>query len=396
MFDALETLPPDPILGLSVAFREDPSPDKVDLSIGVYRDPAGQTPVMAAVREAERQIVETQSTKSYLPPAGAPGFREAIFGLVMGSDAGDLRQRCGVIQTPGGCGALRLGAELATRAIPGAVIYLSEPTWPNHGPLLSGGGLKLERYPYYDPASRSLQVQAMVDKLDRVPGGSLVMLQASAHNPTGVDPDREQWAAILEVIARRRLVPFFDIAYQGLADGIDEDARVIREAARRMPEMLVAMSCSKSFGLYRERTGALIVMGENADRAKAIESQVNKAARSMYSMPPAHGGLIVERILSHAALATQWRKELAAMAARIRTLRGSFAAEINRVRAGQDLAWLTSQRGMFSLLGLPPETVRALREQHHVYIGADSRMNIAGLGEDRIAHVAKLIAPHLP
>lgn len=396
MFDALETLPPDPILGLSVAFRDDSSPDKVDLSIGVYRDPAGQTPVMAAVREAERQVVETQATKSYLPPAGAPGFREAIFGLVMGGTGGDLRQRCGVIQTPGGCGALRIGAELATRAGSGTAIYLSEPTWPNHGPLLSGGGLKLERYPYYDPATRSLRVQAMVDELERVPAGSMVMLQASAHNPTGVDPDREQWTAILEVIAWRRLVPFFDIAYQGLADGVDADAWVIREAARRMPEMLVAVSCSKSFGLYRERTGALIVMAEDVDRARAIESQVNKAARSMYSMPPAHGGLIVERILSDAALATQWRTELDAMAARIRKLRESFAAEIRRVRAGQDVAWLTGQRGMFSLLGLPPEAVRALREDHHIYIGADSRMNIAGLGEDRIAHVAKLIAPHLP
>lgn len=394
MFDALETLPPDPILGLSVAFREDPSPDKVDLSIGVYRDPAGQTPVMAAVREAERQLVETQSTKSYLPPAGSPGFREAIFNLVMGGR--DLRARCGVIQTPGGCGALRLGAELAIRAAPQTTIYLSEPTWPNHGPLLSGGGLKLGRYPYYDAASRSLRAQAMLDELERVPSGSMVMLQASAHNPTGVDPDREQWTAILEVIAWRRLVPFFDIAYQGLAEGIDDDAWVIREAARRVPEMFVAVSCSKSFGLYRERTGALIVMGADDERARAVESQVNKAARSMYSMPPAHGGLLVERILSDAALTRQWREELGAMRTRIRALRDALAAEIGQSRAGHDMDWITRQCGMFSLLGLPPEAVRALREQHHVYMGGDSRMNIAGLGEDRIAHVARLIAPHLP
>lgn len=396
MFDALETLPPDPILGLSVAFREDPSPDKVDLSIGIYRDCTGQTPVMAAVREAERRIVETQSTKAYLPPAGAPGFREAIFRLVMGDHAGDLRSRCGVIQTPGGCGALRLGAELVSRAAPGTTIYLSDPSWPNHGPLLSGGGLKLERYPYYDPAGRSLRAQAMIDELESVPAGSMVMLQASAHNPTGVDPNRAQWTAILEVIAWRRLVPFFDIAYQGLAGGLDEDAWVIREATRRVPELLVAMSCSKSFGLYRERTGALIVMGEDADRARAIESQVNKAARSMYSMPPAHGGLIVERILADAALTAQWREELDAMAARIRALRAGLAAELGRLRHGQDFAWLTRQCGMFSLLGLPAEAVRELRERHHVYVGGDSRMNIASLAEDRIAHVARLIVPHLP
>ena len=199
MFDALETLPPDPILGLGVAFREDPSPDKVDLSIGVYRDPSGQTPVMAAVREAERQIVETQSTKSYLPPAGAPGFREAIFKLVMGSQAGDLRQRCGVIQTPGGCGALRLGAELATRAKPGATVYLSEPTWPNHGPLLSGGGLKLERYPYYDPPSRSLRVQAMIDELDRLPAVLDVDAMAQLLNIQGDHPLAIRDHAMLEL-----------------------------------------------------------------------------------------------------------------------------------------------------------------------------------------------------
>lgn len=396
MFDALDTLPPDPILGLGVAFREDPSPDKVDLSIGVYRDRSGQTPVMAAVRDAERQLVETQSTKAYLPPAGSPGFREAMFKLVMGDHSSDLRGRCGVIQTPGGCGALRIGAELATRAMPGSTIYLSDPTWPNHGPLLSGGGLRLERYPYYDPASRSLRAQAMIDELESMPAGSLVMLQASAHNPTGVDPDREQWTAILEVMAWRRLVPFFDIAYQGLVDGVDDDAWVIREAARRVPELLVAASCSKSFGLYRERTGALIVLGADADRARAIESHVNKAARCMYSMPPAHGGLLVERILADAVLKAQWRAELDAMAARIRRLREALAAEIARVRPGQDTAWLAAQRGMFSLLGLAPEAVQALRERHHVYMTGDSRMNIAGLSEDRVALVARLIAPHLP
>lgn len=396
MFDALETLPPDPILGMAVAFREDPSPDKVDLSIGVYRDSSGETPVMAAVREAERALVEAQATKSYLPPAGAPGFREAIFRLVLGSLATEFRPRCGVIQTPGGCGALRVGAELVTRAAPGSTIYVSEPTWPNHGPLLSGGGLRLESYPYYDAAAHSLRAQAMVDALDRVPAGSLVMLQASAHNPTGVDPDRQQWGSILEVISWRRLIPFFDLAYQGLADDLDDDVWAIREAAHRCPEMLVAVSCSKSFGLYRERTGALIVMGADDSRVRAIESQANKAARSMYSMPPAHGGLIVERILGDAALTARWSAELAAMAARVRELRVALAAAIAHVRPGQDVAWLTHQRGMFSLLGLAPEVVRMLREQHHVYMGGDSRMNIASLPEDQVERIARLIAPHLP
>ena len=395
MFEKLETLPPDPILGLSVAFREDTAPDKVDLSVGVYRDRAGVTPVMSAVLAAERALIEAQTTKVYLAPAGAPGFRECIFSLVLGETAAALRVRAAVIQAPGGCGALRLGAELIHRAAAAAPVYLSDPTWPNHGPLLGGGGLRTVSHPYLDAAGRELQLQPMLDALGAAPAGAVVLLQASCHNPTGVDPDRDQWRAILEVLRQRRLVPFFDIAYQGLGEDLDADAWPIREAARQLPEMLVAVSCSKSFGLYRERTGALIVIGEDASRARAVESQANKAARSMYSMPPAHGALIVERVLSDPALAANWRAELAAMAARIRQLRTAFAAAIAAARPGLSADWLNRQRGMFSLLGVPADAVRLLREQHHVYMGLDSRVNIAGLSEDNVARLAGLLAPHL-
>ncbi len=395
MFENLETLPPDPILGLSVAFREDPSPDKVDLSVGVYKDRSGVTPVMAAVQTAERALIAAQLTKVYLPPAGAPGFREGIHSLVMGSAAAALRPRTAILQAPGGCGALRLGAELIHRASPAAEVLLSDPTWPNHGPLLSGGGLRLARHAYFDPASRTLTLQPMLDALEAAAPGTVVLLQASCHNPTGLDPDRGEWGAILEVIAARRLVPFFDIAYQGLGDDLDADAWVIREAAARLPEMLVAVSCSKSFGLYRERTGALLVIGEDAGRAKAVESQANKAARSMYSMPPGHGGLIVERILSDAALEASWREELAAMAARLKGLRSAFADVVEAVRPGFDASWITRQRGMFSLLGVPPDAVRKLREEDHLYMGLDSRINVAGLSEDNVERVATLVAPHL-
>jgi len=395
MFETLETLLPDPILGLSVAYREDPSPDKVDLSVGVYKNRAGVTPVMDAVRAAERELLDTQTTKVYLPPAGSPGFRESIASVVLGEDAAALRPRTAVIQAPGGCGALRLGAELALRAVPDAVIHLGEPTWPNHLPLLTGGGLRVERFPYFDLARQQLTMQPMLDALGKAAGGSLVMLQASCHNPTGLDPDRAQWQQILEVVAHRRLVPFFDIAYQGLGDDLDADAWPVREAARRLPEVLIAVSCSKNFGLYRERTGALLVLGEDAGRARAIESQANKAARAMYSMPPAHGGLIVERILADAALGAAWREELAAMATRLRSLRESLAAEIARVHPGIDASWLARQRGMFSLLGVSPDVVRDLREEHHIYMGFDSRVNIAGLSEDNLERVARLVAPHL-
>jgi aspartate aminotransferase len=313
----------------------------------------------------------------------------------MGSAAAALRPRTAILQAPGGCGALRLGAELIHRASPAAEVLLSDPSWPNHGPLLSGGGLRLARHAYFDPASRTLTLQPMLDALEAAAPGTVVLLQASCHNPTGLDPDRGEWGAILEVIAARRLVPFFDIAYQGLGDDLDADAWVIREAAARLPEMLVAVSCSKSFGLYRERTGALLVIGEDAGRAKAVESQANKAARSMYSMPPGHGGLIVERILSDAALGASWREELAAMAARLKGLRSAFADVVEAVRPGFDASWITRQRGMFSLLGVPPDAVRKLREEDHLYMGLDSRINVAGLSEDNVERVATLVAPHL-
>jgi aspartate/tyrosine/aromatic aminotransferase len=395
MFENLETLPPDPILGLSVAYREDASPDKVDLSVGVYKDRTGVTPVMQAVHAAEQALLGAQTTKVYLPPAGSPGFRASIMSLVLGDVAPALRERATVIQAPGGCGALRLGAELIHRADREATVYLSEPTWPNHAPLLSGAGLRIQRHPYFDAAARQLTLGPMLEALQAAPAGALVLLQASCHNPTGVDPARDQWRAILEVVAARRLVPFFDIAYQGLGEDPDADAWPIREAARHLPEMLVAVSCSKNFGLYRERTGALIVVGEDAGRARAIESQANKAARSMYSMPPAHGALIVEHILSESGLKESWRAELAAMAGRLRQLRESFAAEIRAARPGFDPGWLVRQRGMFSLLGVPADAVRLLREQHHVYMGLDSRVNIAGLSEDNAARVARLVAPYL-
>ncbi len=395
MFENLETLPPDPILGLSMAFREDASPDKVDLSVGVYKDRSGVTPVMAAVQQAERALIEAQLTKVYLPPAGAPGFREGIYRLVMGGAAAELRPRTAVVQAPGGCGALRLGAELIHRASPAAIVLLSDPTWPNHGPLLSGGGLRLARHAYFDLATRSLTLQPMLDALESAESGTVVLLQASCHNPTGLDPDREQWRAILDVVASRRLVPFFDIAYQGLGDDLDADAWPVREAASRLPEMLVAVSCSKSFGLYRERTGALLVLGEDAGRARAVETQTNKAARSMYSMPPGHGGLIVERILNDAALEASWREELGSMAGRLRELRSAFAAAVAAARPGFDASWIARQRGMFSLLGVPPEAVQSLREEHHLYMGLDSRINVAGLSEDNVDRVASLVAPHL-
>lgn len=393
-FDALDIAPADTILGLMAAYQADPAHDKIDLTVGVYRNDAGATPVPAAVHEAERRLLDTEGTKIYLPPAGSPGFRERIADLVLGPRAGEVRERATVLQTPGGCGALRLGAELYARA-GGGTVYLSTPTWGNHEALLTGAGLPITRYPYYRSAEHRLDAEGMLSALATAPAGSLVLLQASCHNPTGADLDAADRRAVLDTIAERDLVPFFDMAYQGLGDDTEADAAFVREAAARLPEMLVAVSCSKNFGLYRERTGALIAVGAGAAAKAPLESQANQIARAMYSMSPAHGALLVETVLGDAELERRWRDELAGMAARVRHLRAGLARALAQRRPDLDTTWLARQKGMFSLLGLAPETVATLRDQAHLYMVGDSRINLAGLTETNIPRVAEVLAPHL-
>ena len=394
-FGSLETVPPDPILGLMEAFAADPAADKIDLTVGVYRDDEGSTPLMQAVANAERDLFAAQSTKVYLPPVGVGGFLDGIRHLVLGPLADRLEPRSAAIQTPGGCGALRLGAELFRRAEPGRKVYLAEPTWGNHGALMTGAGLAIESYPYYDPAGHELRLDGMRECLRRAPAQSLVVLQASCHNPSGADPKRAEWTAILDVIEERVLVPLFDLAYLGLGAGLDEDAFAVRSAAERLPELLVAVSCSKNFGLYRERTGALLAVGAEPGNRAGLESNLEQIARTVYSMAPAHGALIVERVLGSPALRRQWSEELAAMAARLSGLRREFAEALSARRPDLDTSWLPAQRGMFSLLGLDVATVRALREQRHIYMVDDSRINVAGLSPANIPPLAEALAPLL-
>ena len=394
-FASLETVPPDPILGLMEAFAGDPAADKIDLTVGVYRDDEGSTPLMQAVANAERDLFAAQSTKVYLPPVGVGGFLDGIRHLVLGPLAERLESRSAAIQTPGGCGALRLGAELFRRAEPGRMVYLAEPTWGNHGALMTGAGLSIESYPYYDPTRHELRLDGMRECLRRAPAQSLVVLQASCHNPSGADPKRAEWAAILDVIEERALVPLFDLAYLGLGAGLDEDAFAVRSAAERLPELLVAVSCSKNFGLYRERTGALLAIGEEPRHRAGLESNLEQIARTVYSMAPAHGALIVERVLGSPALRRQWSEELAGMAARLSGLRREFAEALSARRPDLDTSWLPAQRGMFSLLGLDVATVRALREQRHIYMVDDSRINVAGLSPANIPPLAEALAPLL-
>ena len=394
-FGSLEAVPPDPILGLMEAFAADPAAEKTDLTVGVYRNDSGRTPLMQAVAAAERALFAAQVTKAYLPPAGAAGFLRGVRGLVLGPLAEGLESRTASIQTPGGCGALRLGAELFARAEPDRKVYVGEPTWGNHRALMGGAGLAIETHPYYDPTKHELRLDAMLECLRHAPARSLVVLQASCHNPSGADPSPTAWAEILDVVEERALVPLFDLAYLGLGTGIEDDAFAVRVAAKRLPELLVSVSCSKNFGLYRERTGALLVIGAEPGHRRGLESHLEQIARAVYSMAPAHGALIVERVLGDPGLRRSWMDELAVMAERLACLRSEFASALSALRPDLDLGWLVRQRGMFSLLGLDTSRVRSLREERHIYMVGDSRINVAGLNPANIPKLAEALAPLL-
>ncbi len=393
MFERLGRVPDDPILGLMAAFRADSSSEKIDLGVGVYRNDRGETPVLEAVRRAERHVLERQSTKTYVAPAGNADFNRAVERLAFGAGHPALAAgRMCTIQAVGGCGALRLGAELIHAAEPGSTVYVSSPTWANHVPLLGGCGLQLERYPYYDPASGGVRFDAMLETFDALPSGSVVLLHASAHNPTGADLSQDQWRAVLETVGRRGLRPFIDMAYQGLGAGVEADAFAVRLFAARLPELLVAVSCSKNFGLYRERAGTLHILTDSASRAEAVLSQEVRIARRLYSMPPDHGAAIVARILADEALADLWRREVSEMRERIVGLRRELVRALAAASPGRDFGFIAAQHGLFTFLGASAEEVRALRTEHHVYMTEDGRINIAGLSRANIEYFARAVA----
>jgi len=391
MFANLETLPPDPILGVTAAFRADPSPGKIDLGVGVYRDDLGNTPVPAAVREAERELLAGQSTKTYVGPAGNLEFNAEIVRLALGAAAAELSDRTATIQTVGGCGALRLGAELIRASRPDAAVYVSDPTWANHEPLVGSSGLSLLRYPYYDPVTRGVSFGRMVEHFARLPAGSVVLLHACCHNPTGADLGPDEWTTLVEVIEKRRLLPFVDLAYQGFADDLDSDVFGLRLIARRVPQFLLAISCSKNFGLYRERAGALAVVAATPAAAAAVATHQARTARRMYSMPPDHGAATAARVLADPRLRLLWERELAGMVARMKSLRSLLAERLSARRPERDFTWITRHRGMFSQLGLAAAAIAELRNRHHVYVPPDGRMNVAGVSEANVDRIADSI-----
>jgi aspartate aminotransferase len=393
MFQRLEPIQSDTILGLMAAFRADPHPQKVDLGVGVYRNDRGETPVCDAVRRAEAAVLARQSTKTYVAAAGNPGFNAAMQRLVLGEAHPALTAgRVCTIQAVGGCGALRLGAELVRLASPDATVHVSSPTWGNHAPLLGGCGLTLERYPYLDAATGGVQFAAMLARLERLPAGAVVLLHASCHNPTGADLSEDEWRQLLPLFKERSLLPFIDLAYQGLGAGVPEDAFGARLFAAQLPEVLVAVSCSKNFGLYRERTGALHVINETPAAAEAVLSRLVRIARSLYSMPPDHGAAIVAEILTHDGLRESWFQELGEMRSRIERLRQEAVRQLAQACPGRDFGFIARQRGMFSYLGITPDQVRELRTRHHIYMTEDSRINVVGLQGASLEHFARALA----
>lgn len=392
MFNILPLLPADPILGLSQAYAKDTNPLKVDLGVGVYKNDQGQTPIMQAVILAEKILIDKQVTKAYTPPAGVPGANEVATQLIFGADLlSSIQSRVRSIQTPGGCGALRVAAELIQRAKKGANLWVSTPTWANHVPLLGNAGLTLKEYPYYDYQNHAIDFAAMKNTLQSVPAGDMVLLHACCHNPSGADLSKGQWNELADLFAERQLIPFIDMAYQGFGDGLQEDAYGIRLMSSRLPEVIVAVSYSKNFGLYRERAGSLSIVFADEKQADAGLSQLLSVTRALYSMPPSHGAALIDIILHSDELTKVWSDELTTMRQRIANLRSSLVSQLNQLQTKQDFSFIANEKGMFSFLGLNVEQVHQLKNQYSIYMTDTSRISVAGLTGNNLEYVANAI-----
>jgi aspartate/tyrosine/aromatic aminotransferase len=392
MFADLEPRAPDAILGLMERFRADDRPDKVSLASGVYVDESGTTPVLETVREAEARILAAQTTKVYKPIGGDPAYTGPVRDLVFGAHhaaVGDGRVE--TVHTPGGTGALRVAGDLVAAIDPGAAVWLSTPTWPNHPQVFGAAGLPMRSYPYLG-SDGELDIETMVNVLRSVPAGDVVVLHGCCHNPTGIDPTPQQWDRIADTVSEAGALPLLDFAYQGFADGLDEDARGLKALLARERTMFVASSFSKNFALYDERVGALSIVGASADETAALLSHVKGVIRANYSNPPAHGGEIVATILADDALRARWVDEVGMMRDRINGNRATFVAGLEAAGATGNHASLMRQRGMFSLLPLGEERVARLRDEFAVYVVGRGRVNVAGLTEDNLGPVCRAIA----
>ncbi|WP_375196594.1 amino acid aminotransferase [Sphingobium sp.] len=381
-FGDLTVQPADGLLGLIGLYRADERPGKLDLGVGVFRDDLGATPVMRAVKAAEATLLRDQATKSYLGAEGDARFVELLADVAFGAGSDRLTG----VQTPGGTGALRLGAELIAHSRHDATIWIGAPTWPNHAPIFREAGLPVQTHRFFDVANAGIDFEGMMEDLERTRPGDVLLLHGCCHNPTGADFTAEQWRQIGRLCESRGLLPFIDLAYQGLGDGLDADAAAMREMVRDVPEAVIAYSCDKNFGLYRERVGALWVQ---SDETALVRGNMLALARSLWSMPPDHGAAVVRLVLDDPALRADWAAELDGMRARINRLRAALAACDPR------LAPISGQRGMFALLPLGPDAVDRLRRDHGIYMAGNGRINIAGLTMDSIPAFVAGLAPYL-
>jgi aromatic-amino-acid transaminase len=375
----LADLPPaqsDGLIALIAMVNADPRPDKIDVGVGVFRDGAGNTPILKVIKEAEQRLKDTQESKSYLGSAGDRRFTELLRPILLGEHATD--DRVVGLQTPGGCGALRLGFELLARANPQARVFIGTPTWPNHPPIIRSVGLEVVDYPYYERGQGAIRFEDMIAALRSAEPGDIALLHGCCHNPTGADLDEEQWREVAKVVAERGLVPFVDIAYQGFGRGLDEDAFGVRLMLETCDELVIAQSCDKNFSVYRDRVGALWIKSASRESSANAMAHVFQIAREMWSMPPDHGAASVRIVLDDPELKQRWLGELAAMRDRINAVRRRIAA------ADPRLAFIGRQYGMFSMLPLSKEQVLKLRDDHAIYMAESGRFNVVGMGDGQI------------
>ena len=380
MLENITAAPADPILGLNEKFLSDPRSDKINLGVGVYKDDSGNTPVLHSVKKAEKRLLDSENSKTYLGIPGSADYALAVQQLLFGADSPIVTGgRAQTAQTPGGTGGLRVAAELISRQIGATRVWVSDPTWANHMGIFQAAGLEISRYGYYDADAHDIDFEAMLGDLDKAAAGDVVLFHGCCHNPTGIDPDREQWARLAELCASRKLLPLFDFAYQGFARGLDEDAEGLRLFAEQCSEILVASSFSKNFGIYGERTGAFTLVAGSAAVAATVFSQVKSIIRVIYSNPPKHGAALVAMILSDPELRAEWEGELAAMRDRIKQMRSLLVSTLRQKGVAQDFSFIERQNGMFSFSGLSKEQVLKMREESGVYAVDSGRFNVAAM-----------------
>ena len=389
MFNSLQQQPADKILALMQVYKEDPRENKIDLGVGVYKDASGQTPIMQSIKQAEHMLWETQDTKSYVGLTGTPEFSETMIDLVLG-DKFDKNLTASAA-TPGGTGAVRQAFELGKMANPNLRVFVSDPTWPNHLSILKYLGIPVEPYRYFDAKTRAVDFSSMMTDLENAKEGDLILLHGCCHNPTGANLKAPEWDAVIELLLKSGATPMIDIAYQGFGDGLEEDASGVRKLVSSVPETIIAASCSKNFGIYRERTGLLIVVSHDKDARDLNQSTLAFLNRQNFSFPPDHGARLVTMVLSDAELKRSWMEELEAVRTSMLSLRTQLATELEKLSGSNRFGFLADHRGMFSRLGASPEQVNELRENHAVYMVGDSRLNIAGLNSKTVPVLAKAI-----